>query len=419
MKKSSVLIILVLICVQLASSQNKKVLFIGNSYTGYNDLPQMVYETANSTGDGLIIAKSIVGGSNLEFHATNGFTENRINNDSWDFVSIQGSSIGVALTGAYFDTNVAPHAEQIVNLIKTNYSCSQPIFYMTWGRENGVTGTTCTNYPWVCTYEGMDDALTNNYRDLADANDALISPVGAVWRYLRSNPDEPDLYNVDESHPSEIGTYVAACTFYTIILRKDPTLITYIAGLDSTVATQIKNAVKFIVFDQLSFWKVGEFDPIANFNYTQNNGELTFTNTSDNGVTYVWDFGDTNTSTEENPVHNYAQIGNYDVELTVSKCDVIDTYNATINVSSLSLKDISLKKFKLFPNPTTDIIKIEGLDFQFIEKIRLYNLLGRKMMNSSNFDKEEIDISQLATGSYFVEILTKNGLKEIRRVIKK
>jgi len=220
MRKSTIFIFVLLCFIQFSTAQEKKILFIGNSYTNYNNLPQLTYEVANSTGDGLIVDGSIVGGSSLEFHATNGFTENNISEDTWDYVVIQAGRIEGALTGGYFDNNVAPYAVQLVNIIKANYTCSQPIFYRTWGRENGVGGSTCVNYPWVCTYEGMDDALEINYRSLADANDGLIGPVGTVWRYLRENPNTPELYDADESHPALAGSYAAACTFLLLFCVK-------------------------------------------------------------------------------------------------------------------------------------------------------------------------------------------------------
>jgi hypothetical protein len=399
-------------------SQDKKVLFIGNSYTNYNNLPQLTYEVANSTGDGLIVDGSIVGGSSLEFHATNGFTENNISEDTWDYVIIQAGSIEGALTGDYFDTNVAPYAEQLVDIIKTNYACSQPVFYRTWGRENGVGGSLCVTYPWICTYEGMDDALEINYRALADTNDGLIGPVGTVWRYLIDNPNTPDLYDADESHPALAGSYVAACTFYTILLRKDPTFITYDAGLDPIVAAQIRTATKVVVYDQLAYWKVGEFDPQANFTYFENNGEVAFTNISLNADTYAWDFGDTNTSTDENPIHTYTQIGDYNVELEVTKCGVIHTYNATVSVSSLDLEDNFLKSLKLYPNPTQHLIKIDGIALETIQKITLYNLLGTSLPAKFNKSESSIDVSTLASGNYFLEIINIDGAKTIRKIIK-
>jgi PKD repeat protein len=62
-------------------------------------------------------------------------------------------------------------------------------------------------------------------------------------------------------------------------------------------------------------------DPIATFQYEisdDNFLEVTFMNFSSHATSYSWNFGDGNTSTEENPVHVYAEVGNYDVTLTAS-----------------------------------------------------------------------------------------------------
>ncbi len=59
--------------------------------------------------------------------------------------------------------------------------------------------------------------------------------------------------------------------------------------------------------------------PISNFTAIQNCGTVTFSSTSLNTVnSYVWDFGDGTTSTEESPTHIYTSSGIYDVTLTVS-----------------------------------------------------------------------------------------------------
>ena len=55
--------------------------------------------------------------------------------------------------------------------------------------------------------------------------------------------------------------------------------------------------------------------PIATYTYAINGLSVTFTNTSVNGVTYLWDFGDGATSTEKNPVHTYASGGMYMITL--------------------------------------------------------------------------------------------------------
>lgn len=61
--------------------------------------------------------------------------------------------------------------------------------------------------------------------------------------------------------------------------------------------------------------------PDADFNYTldcNNSNRVTFTNTSTGGQSYQWAFGDGNTSTLEDPVHQYATSGTYNVTLTVT-----------------------------------------------------------------------------------------------------
>ncbi len=65
----------------------------------------------------------------------------------------------------------------------------------------------------------------------------------------------------------------------------------------------------------------GAVPPSAGFDVEQSEEnflEYTFTNTSKNGSTYLWDFGDGNTSTEESPTHVYATPDNYTVTLEVT-----------------------------------------------------------------------------------------------------
>lgn len=69
-------------------------------------------------------------------------------------------------------------------------------------------------------------------------------------------------------------------------------------------------------------------NPTAVFTYEADDTTVTFTNTSERGASYEWDFGDGNTSTEENPVHTYAEPGEYSVTLTVTGTE--GTPNATV-----------------------------------------------------------------------------------------
>lgn len=76
--------------------------------------------------------------------------------------------------------------------------------------------------------------------------------------------------------------------------------------------------------------------PVASFTYVLDGLTVTFTNTSTNGDTYLWDFGDGNTSTEENPVHTYADNGLYTVTLTASNPNGESSYSVSIATSVLT-----------------------------------------------------------------------------------
>jgi len=65
-------------------------------------------------------------------------------------------------------------------------------------------------------------------------------------------------------------------------------------------------------------------DPVASFQYEiseTNFLEVTFTNYSQNADTYAWDFGDGNSSADENPVHTYGEAGSFTVKLTATNVD--------------------------------------------------------------------------------------------------
>lgn len=66
-------------------------------------------------------------------------------------------------------------------------------------------------------------------------------------------------------------------------------------------------------------------EPTANFDFSNGDCsapcEVYFNNLSTNADSYVWRFGDGNTSTEENPMHTYATGGTYNVVLTASNSD--------------------------------------------------------------------------------------------------
>jgi PKD repeat protein len=73
--------------------------------------------------------------------------------------------------------------------------------------------------------------------------------------------------------------------------------------------------------------------PTSDFVAVNNMQVVTFTNNSIGATSYLWDFGDGNTSTDSDPIHTYAAEGDYTVTLTATnECgDVSSTQSVSIN----------------------------------------------------------------------------------------
>ena len=248
-----------------AQNSSKRALFLGNSYTNVNNLPQMIADISASTNDTLIIDSNTPGGYTLQGHSTNITSLAKIALGNWDYVVLQEQSQLPSFPIGQVETEVFPYAQLLDSLINAENTCAETVFYMTWGRKNG-DASNCASWTPVCTYAGMDSLLNLRYCMMADSNNAILSPVGAIWNYLRQNFPLIELYQTDESHPTVAGTYAAACSFYTAMFRKDPTAITFNSTLTLDDATNIKNATKLLVYNNLLNWHIGQYDSLNNLN---------------------------------------------------------------------------------------------------------------------------------------------------------
>ncbi|WP_051605503.1 discoidin domain-containing protein [Sediminibacter sp. Hel_I_10] len=389
------------VCGTSIIDNSKRILFVGNSYTYYNAMPFMLQDIAASMGDELVVQSNTIGGTSLESHYENSGTTDRIEEGNWDYVVLQDQSQRPALEEEYVATHTFAFATLLVDMVHDYSPCADLFFYQTWGRENG-DAQNCPTIPEVCTYLGMDERLQERYTQMANDNDAMLSPVGRVRREIRELYPEIDLYVDDESHPTLVGSYVSAVTFNTVIFRNDPTLITYNSTLDETVADQVKAVVKSIVFDNFQDWNVGVYDPQAIFSYETTGNTVLFTNNSANGISYLWDFGDGTTSTEENPQHIYDGSGPYTVTLTVTNCSRQSAASQT--VTTLNTSGFFEQKFVAYPNPTTKTWHINTSGMA-ISTITITDIMGKVVLRlSPKSNNVKIDAATLSKGVYFARV---------------
>jgi PKD repeat protein len=303
-------------------------------------------------------------------------------------------------------------------MVEANSPCGETVFYMTWGRKYGDQDNAAF-FPPLATYEGMDSLLFERYMQMTQDNNAIVSPVGRVWRYLRTNNPEIELYDSDNSHPSLAGSYAAACSFYTTILRKDPTLITYNPGIAPNVAQTIQNAAKTVVFDSLSMWFIGERNLIADFTYDNITGFSNLSLNTNNTTTYHWNFGNGENSTEINPTYNYNSNGVYIVRLTATdQCGQESTIEKEITVEEVQVKDFE-SNFFIYPNPVITHLNIENRRSENSFFINIFDIAGKKVYeNNLKSNREMIELSYLKPGIYIIKF-EENGKVTYSKIIKK
>lgn len=380
-------------------AQSKRVLFLGNSYTAFNNLPLLLKNIALSTGDTINIDSNTPGGYTLQGHSTNTISQSKLMAGNWDFVVLQEQSQLPSFPDDQVAVEVFPYAKFLDSVINQYSPCAETVFYRTWGRKVG-DASNCATWPPVCTYKGMDSLLHLRYMQMAVDNNALVSPVGVVWKYLRAMHPEIELYATDGSHPSVAGSYAAACSFYSVIMRKNPVDITYNFGLTDTVARKIKEAAKLMVYDSLSKWFVGKYDPVASSGYSIIDNTVSFYNQSSAADTYFWEFGDGTTSTEFQPEHTYAMSGVYTLSLIASRCGYADTLQTQINVNVLQDNQIVC-----FPNPVQSNFVVRTNSTLTGKTYCLYNSNGQLLRKGTlNTNYTFVQTINLPAGMYVLKI---------------
>ena len=112
MKKQFIFIIVTCFW-SVSFAQQTRVLFIGNSYTGVNDLPGMFYNLALSLGDTVYYESNSPGGFTFNMHTTNTTTLQKIALPGWDYVVLQAQSQEPSFSPSQVAANTYPYATKL------------------------------------------------------------------------------------------------------------------------------------------------------------------------------------------------------------------------------------------------------------------------------------------------------------------
>ncbi|MBN4049706.1 right-handed parallel beta-helix repeat-containing protein, partial [Bacteroidales bacterium AH-315-N07] len=127
--------------------------------------------------------------------------------------------------------------------------------------------------------------------------------------------------------------------------------------------------------------------PVSDFTYTTSFFTAIFKNVSKNASSYLWSFGDGNSSNYESPSHVYVLADTFPVSLTAINECANDTFTQNVIIKSIDTADTTgifevnyIKSFDVFPNPSNGEfqINISLLENKDLE-VSIFNILGEKI----------------------------------------
>ncbi len=397
-------IVLFLFYSQQIFAQQTNVLFLGNSYTYTNNMPDLLYQLSLASQDSISYDSNTPGGYTFQNHTQDATSIAKINSRQWNFVILQGQSQEPSLDTPYVVANVFPYAHQLDSVVKTNDSCTQTIFFMTWGRKNG-DASNCVVYPPVCTFLGMQQQLENRYVQMGNGNHAIVAPVGEAWKNVIATNPVFDLYVADESHPSLYGSYLTACVFYATIYRRSPLGLNFYAGLPVNDAILLQTIAGSTVLDSMQLWNTEIYYPDASFIFSEGTPtSIDAINSDASATSWYWDNGTGNgfIPGTANQTLNFPSVSTYNVCLAVSNGCLTDTACQSINLATVGISENVFSEIKIIQNSQAGNFTV-----QFPEQIKgpfnihLFDAMGKEI-KSVESSEHEIQFENPIPGIYFV-----------------
>lgn len=219
--------------------QDQRVLILGNSYVFVGHLDTALATLSTGSPAPLRVSAYARGGYRLAQHLTDLetpgsalaalFADGCGGADPWDFVVLQEQSQIPGFPPGQPERDASLVAA--AGLARHVAECGARVaFFVTWGRRDGDAD----NPGLFPDFSTMQAALDTGYAALAgaaaeaapEAPAPLRLPVGPAFARVAAGPDAaalfPRLYAADGSHPSVLGTYLAAAVFHRGLTGTDP-----------------------------------------------------------------------------------------------------------------------------------------------------------------------------------------------------
>ena len=176
-----------------------QILFIGNSLTYTNNLPELVENEAKEKGS--LFKTKMIAKPNYALidHWEEGEIKKEIESNNYDYVIFQQGP-----SSQEEGRNMLINDGKKLKKLCDKYN-AQLCYFMVWPSQT-----------YYYTYAGV----IKNHKDAAELNNAILLPVGEKWKEHFDATENFDYYSEDGFHPSLKGSKVAAKIIVEYLLNQ-------------------------------------------------------------------------------------------------------------------------------------------------------------------------------------------------------
>lgn len=181
-------------------SPDLRVLFVGNSLTYYNDVPELVRQIADASEqiEKVEVEMLAAAGVSITQHLEGGYLPRYLTKGNFNFVVFQDIG-GWPICPPEFPgcSESVASIKEISERIRS--SGAEPVWYSTYQRIPAI-----------------QTALSEEARRIASSSNMRLADVGAAWSHFETIVGEGTPF-LDDGHPNPVGSFIAAATIFQAI----------------------------------------------------------------------------------------------------------------------------------------------------------------------------------------------------------
>lgn len=392
------LLLSLLINAPAAAADTTRVLFIGNSFTYVNMVPDLVKGIAQEAGWYLEYAMHAPGGATVGdsvqgsyAHMENPAVYDLIRQGNWNYVVLQDNQGRFVYDYGVFKPSartIEGHKRIMDSTLHYN-PCAAMVWFCGWAFKDGSP-------PYGNTGIEMIDRIDANYKFMNDSLQQIIAPIGAAWkRSILAQPDV-DLWDADGAHASLQGSYLTAAVLFSTLFKRDPSLLDFNGGLPAPQAALFRQRAYATVRDSFTV----NNEPAFTLPLTYSGGALV---TAPGYSLYEYYKNGVKVASIPAATYTTPPEGCYQVTARSAGGCLYRSAEFCPEPTAISYRGAANYSLRVYPNPAKDELRLSLDKPGTPAEISVYTPEGRLVISQVSRQQEaRLDISRLSPGLYLL-----------------